>query len=302
MPDSEKDRAAEEVAERRATFDLALSNKRKYPVNGDPNVIGRPVTVDGHPLTIIGVAPKGFRGVQSFVTMAAYLPLSELPIGGTPANTIDNWQNRGFVVNARLRPGVTLKQARALLNVVAQNLMRQHPDVEKKLDIVAYPEPSLRVNAGNPNTMYVIAGLFLSLAVLVLLLACVNVANLVLVRATAREREMAIRIALGAKRSRLIGQMITESVTLALIGGVTGVVLGMWASSALSHINPHADLPVTLSFEFDWRIFLYSLSIALLAGIVVGIVPALRNAKANVNTVLHEGSRGVTRWTPLASR
>jgi predicted permease len=262
--------------------------------NGDPNVIGRPVTVDGHPLTIIGVAPKGFRGVQSFVTMAAYLPLSELPIGGTPANTIDNWQNRGFVVNARLRPGVTLKQARALLNVVAQNLMRQHPDVEKKLDIVAYPEPSLRVNAGNPNTMYVIAGLFLSLAVLVLLLACVNVANLVLVRATAREREMAIRIALGAKRSRLIGQMITESVTLALIGGVTGVVLGMWASSALSHINPHADLPVTLSFEFDWRIFLYSLSIASLAGIVVGIVPALRNAKANVNTVLHEGSRGVT--------
>jgi len=126
------------------------------------------------------------------------------------------------------------------------------------------------------------------------LLACVNVANLVLVRATVREREMAVRSALGAPRSRLLRQMITETVFLALMGGVMGVVVGMWASSALGHINPHADIPLLLSFEFDWRIFLYSLLIALLAGVVVGIVPALRLAKTNVNTVLHEGSRGVT--------
>jgi predicted permease len=106
---------------------------------------------------------------------------------------------------------------------------------------------------------------------------------------------MAVRTALGAKRSRLIGQMITESVTLALIGGVMGVVLGMWASTALSHINFHADVPVTLAFDFDWRIFLYSFAIATVAGIVVGIVPALRIASVNVSAVLHEGSRGVTR-------
>jgi predicted permease len=262
--------------------------------NGDPTVVGRTVTLDGHPLTIVGVAPKGFGGMQGFLTTAAYLPLSQLPIGGTSADAINNWQNRMFFIYGRLRSGVDMKQANAALNVVAQDIARLHPDVEKKLSIEAFPEPQLRVNPGDPNTMFVIAGLFLSLALMVLLLACVNVANLVLVRATAREREMAVRTALGAQRSRLIRQMITESVMLALLGGGMGVVLGMAASTALSHLDLHTDLPIRLVFDFDWRIFFYSFAIALLAGIVVGLVPALRVARANVNTVLHEGSRGVT--------
>jgi len=262
--------------------------------NGDPTVVGRTVTLDGHPLTIVGVAPKGFGGMQGFLTTAAYLPLSQLPIGGTSADAINNWQNRMFFIYGRLRSGVDMKQANAALNVVAQDIARLHPDVEKKLSIEAFPEPQLRVNPGDPNTMFVIAGLFLSLALMVLLLACVNVANLVLVRATAREREMAIRTALGAQRSRLIRQMITESVMLALLGGGMGVVLGTAASTALSHLDLHTDLPIRLVFDFDWRIFFYSFAIALLAGIVVGLVPALRVARANVNTVLHEGSRGVT--------
>jgi len=265
----------------------------KERFNGDPSVIGRPVTVDGHPFSVVGVAPKGFYGVQSFISMAAYLPLSELPIEGLPVDTINSWQNRSFIVNARLRSGVTLNQAGAELHVVAQNLMRQHPDVERNLNLEVFPEPSLRINPGDPKTMFIIAALFLSLAVMVLLLACVNVANLVLVRATSREREIAIRSALGAQHSRLIRQMITESVTLALLGGVTGVVLGTWASNALSHLNLHADIPINLSFGLDWRIFFYSFAIALLAGVVVGIVPALRIAKGNVNTALREGGRGL---------
>ncbi len=262
--------------------------------NGDANVIGRAATFDGQPVTIIGVAPQGFGGMQSFLNSAAYLPLSQLPVDGASVDTINNWRTRLFVVNGRLRPGVSLKQANAGLNMVAQEITRLHPDVEKKLSIEAFPEPQLRISAGEPNVVFVIAGLFLSLALMVLLLACVNVANLVMVRATAREREMAIRTALGAQCSRLIGQMITESVMLALLGGGMGVVLGMFASSALSHLDLHADLPVKFVFEFDWRIFVYSFAIALLAGVVVGIVPALRIAKANVNTVLHEGTRGVT--------
>ena len=267
----------------------------KKSFNGDRSVVGRPVTVNGHPFTIVGVAPKGFHGAQSFIIPAAYLPLSEIPIDGTTADALNTWQYRGLSVLGRLRPGVTAKQANLELNLITQSIMRQHPDVEKRLGIEAYPETSLRLNPGDPNTMVIMAGLFLSLAVMVLLLACVNVANLVLVRATVREREMAIRTALGARRSRLVAQMVTESVTLALMGGAMGVLLGMWASYALGHVDLHADLPLALTFEFDWRIFLYSLAIALLAGVVVGIVPALRIAKANVNTVLHEGGRGVTR-------
>jgi predicted permease len=261
--------------------------------NGDPNVVGRPVTVDGHPFTIVGVAPKGFHGVQSFVSVAAFMPMSEMTIEGTPADVLNKWENRQFNVYGRLLPGVSMKQASADLGVIAREMTRQQPEAEKEVALSALPEQSLRISSGDPSTIYVMAALFLSLAAMVLLLACVNVANLVLVRATVREREMAIRSALGARRMRLLRQMITESVLLAAMGAGAGVVLGMWASAALEHLNVHADIPVTLSFGFDWRIFIYSFGIALGAGMVVGIVPALRVARANINSVLHEGSRGV---------
>jgi predicted permease len=262
--------------------------------NGDPNVVGRPVTVDGHPFTIVGVAPKGFHGMQSFVSVAAFMPMSEMTIEGTPADVLNKWDNRLFNVYGRLLPGVSLKQASADLGVIAREMTRQQPEAEKGVALSALPEQSLRITTGDPNTIYVMAGLFLSLAAMVLLLACVNVANLVLVRGTVREREMAIRTALGARRVRLLRQMITESVLLAVMGGCAGVLLGIWASAALGHLNVHADIPIMLSFGFDWRIFLYSFAIALAAGAVVGVVPALRVARANVNGVLREGSRGVT--------
>jgi predicted permease len=266
----------------------------KKRFNGDPNVVGRHVTVDGHPLSVIGVAPEGFHGLPSVaLRVAAYLPLSQLTRQGTPADVLNSWQTRSVLLYGRLRPGFSLTQADAELNVVARNLTREQPDDEQQLELAAYPEQSLRIGA-NPSAIVLISAIFLGLASMIVLLACVNVANLVLVRATVREREMAIRAALGAKGSRLLQQMITESVTLALIGGAVGVVLGMWASTALGHINLHFDIPFSLSVEFDWRIFLYALGIAVLAGIVVGIVPALRMAKANVNSVLHTSGRGTT--------
>ncbi|MGA2051149.1 MAG: ABC transporter permease, partial [Terracidiphilus sp.] len=262
--------------------------------NGDPSVVGRPVSVDGHPFTIVGVAPKGFHGVQSFISVQVFMPMSEMTIEGTPADVLNKWDNRQFNVYGRLLPGVTMKQASADLGVIAKEMTRQQPEAEKQVALSALPEQSLRIISGDPSTIYVMAGLFLSLASMVLLLACVNVANLVLVRATVREREMAIRTALGARRLRLLRQMITESVLLAVMGGGAGVLLGMWASAALGHLNVHADIPIALSFGFDWRIFVYSFAIALGAGLVVGIVPALRVARANVNGALREGSRGVT--------
>jgi predicted permease len=191
----------------------------KARFNGDPNVVGREVTVDGHPLSVIGVAPKGFRGLPSIaLTVAAYLPLSQLTLEGTPADVLNRWQTRSVLLYGLLRPGSSLKQVDAELNVAARNLMREQPDDEKQLELAAYSEQSVRIGS-NPSVIGLISALFLGLAGMVLLLACVNVANLVLVRATVREREMAIRAALGAKRSRLLRQMITESVTLALIGG-----------------------------------------------------------------------------------
>ena len=128
---------------------------------------------------------------------------------------------------------------------------------------------------------------------MVLLLACVNVANILLVRATVREREMAIRAALGAGRIRLIRQLLTESILLALMGGVAGVLLGYWGSSALGSINVQTDLPMHFDFGFDWRIFCFATAAALLTGIIVGIVPAVRASRGNLSAILHEGGRGV---------
>jgi len=141
--------------------------------------------------------------------------------------------------------------------------------------------------------VFVVGGLFLGLAVMVLLLACVNVANILLVRSTVREREMAIRAALGAARIRMIRQLLTESVLLALLGGVAGVLLGFWGSSALGSVNVQTDLPVHFDFGFDWRVFGFATAAALLTGIIVGIVPAVRASRGNLSAILHEGGRGV---------
>ena len=156
------------------------------------------------------------------------------------------------------------------------------------------PERLARPQPYTVNIVPFIAGLFLVLAALVLLLACMNVANILLVRATMRQREMAIRAALGASRGRLIRQLLTESILLAFFGGVGGLLLGEWASGAVASLLPDSKLPVSLDFTFDWRVFAYALAAALLAGTLVGLWPALRAGGADVNGVLHGGGRSDT--------
>jgi putative ABC transport system permease protein len=179
------------------------------------------------------------------------------------------------------------------LAIVSQRLSQEHPDADKDLSVQAFPELRARPNPDPNNTVLVVGGLFLGLAGMVLLLACVNVANILLVRATVREREMAIRAALGAARNRLIRQLMTESIVLALLGGVAGILLGIWGSSMLASVNIQTDLPINFDFGFDWRVFAYATAAALVTGVVVGIVPAIRASRGNLSAILHEGGRGV---------
>jgi predicted permease len=265
----------------------------KTRFGGDPGVIGRKVAVDGHPVTIVGVAPEGFYGLFSFGDMQGYLPLGMATIAGNPPDFMTNRGFRTALVFGRLRSRVSLSQAQASLNLVAQRLSQEYPKDDKELSIQVYPELRSRPSPDPKSTIMVISGLFMGLSALVLVLACVNVANILLVRATVREREMAIRAALGAARARLIRQLLTESVVLAGAGGLVGMLLGYWGSSALGHLNFGTDLPLRMDFSFDWRVFGFALASAVVTGIIVGIVPAIRASYGNLVQILHEGGRGL---------
>jgi predicted permease len=200
-----------------------------------------------------------------------------------------------MAVYGRLSPGVTQQQADASLALVAKNFTKQDPSVEKDVSLRTFRIFQARTsNLDSQNATALVSSFFFALAGLVLLLCCVNVANLLMVRATVREHEMVIRSALGAQRSRLVRQMLTESLLLALFGGVAGVALGLSGSWLLGKVNLQTDVPLYLNFGFDWHVFAYSAGIALLAGAVVGLLPALRLARSNLNLLLREGGRGVT--------
>ena len=259
---------------------------------GDPSVVGSKVSVDGQPMTIVGVAPASFYGLFSLAKVQAYMPLAMATIDGNPQDFMTNRGFRQLFVYGRLQPGATVEQASAALAVVSKRLAQEYP-ANQDLSYMAFPELHSRPNPDPTNTIVVISGLFLGLAGLVLLLACGNVANILLVRATIREREMAIRAALGAARGRLIRQLLTESVLLALAGGAAGIALGYFGSRAVGSVNFQVDLPVRLDFGFDWRVFAYAFGAAFVTGIIVGIVPAIRISRGNISSILHEGGRGL---------
>ena len=263
---------------------------------GDRSIIGQKILVNGHPITVIGVAPRGFHGLYPFQNVQAYLPFAMLTTyeAGWPNDILVNRILQNLQVLARLKPGIRLQNASAALSVVAQRLSSQYPDTDKGMMLNAYGERSARPDPGSARIVAEAAALFLALVALVLLLACVNVANILLVRATVRAREMAIRSALGAGRGRLVRQLLTESILLAIAGGMAGMLLGEWGSRAIGSVDLHMFMPVNLDLGFDWRIFAYAFAAALATGILAGVAPALRASRSEVSDVLHETSRSVT--------
>jgi predicted permease len=262
---------------------------------GDPEIVGKQVLVNEHPLTVVGVASKDFHGTYSVLDMDAYVPFSADVDDPTDSPVEKDWTNRvsrTFTLLARLKPGVTVQQAQASLTVLAKRMAQQHPDTEQGLTIQIYPEKLARPDPDPQNPIPATAIAFMALAGLVLLVACFNIANVLLVRATVRQREMAIRAALGAGQGRLVRQYLTESLLLAFLGGGAGLLLGTWAAAFLGSLKLGTDLPVQFDFHPDFRVYLFSLAAVLLTGLVVGIMPALRAARTNVISVLREGGRG----------
>ena len=258
----------------------------------DPGVVGKSVTVNGQPCTIVGVVPASFHGTFTFGEMQAYMPFGMAASNPQAKDTFTKRDEHALIVLGRLKPGVTPKAAQASLQVIATSLAKQYPATNKGMRTFVMREVDARPEPQSAGQMPLVASVFLGLVGLVLLVACVNVVNLLLSRASGRSKELAIRAALGAGRARLVRQLLTECVLLALLGGLAGAAVGVWASRMLSSIQLPGDLPFRLDFSFDWRVFGYSTLIALVAGLVAGLVPALRASRTDVHDAVREGGRG----------
>jgi putative ABC transport system permease protein len=252
---------------------------------GDPNVIGRTLQLNRASVTIIGVMPAGF----DYPLLWGRVDLWR-PIGFPPGMRQDvNRGNAWFQIAARLKPGVSLAQARAEMKAVAARSARDHPEKNAQTGLRVLP---LGASSGDETSRRV-TWMTMGLAAFVLLIACANLANLQFARAAGRAHEYAIRTALGAQRARLIRQLLTESLLLALIGGACGIMLALWCNSALGkHIIVAGQSGLAL--PLDLRVLGFALGVSVVTGVAFGLAPAWAASRADVNHNLKQTARGAT--------
>jgi predicted permease len=270
-------------------------------LGSDPGVVGKTITLNRTPYTIVGVAPKDFTGVLLGGGPALWIPMSRNVV------VLPEWYEtrRGlFLLSvARLKPGVTVEQARSNLRTVFANLEEAFPVDNKGRSATAVPllEARLNPNGQGANVLVQLSTVLMAIVGIVLLIACANIANLLLARATKRRREVAIRLALGAKRSRLVRQLLTESLILSILGGAAGMALASWTLGALVAAELPLPFPVDRSaLSLDPRVLGFTAALAVLTGVLFGLAPALQASKAEVVPVLKNelvpaasGRRGV---------
>src|SRR5438874_212467 len=258
----------------------------KKHFGADPNVIGRTVTLDRRPHTVIGVMPAGFQFPIQNDPLDFYVTIAE--DAANPDGSKPQTENRGshsLQAVARLKPGITVAQANSDLSTIAESLAKKYPESNTHFGVLAKP---LREDMiGDVRTaLYVLFGA----VVCVLLIANANVANLLLARASARGKEIALRAAMGASRVRIIRQLLTESVLLAGLGGAFGLLLAQWGTEALIKTVPQ-NIPRISNIQLDASVLVFTLLVSLVTGVVFGLVPAWQASHVDLNSSLKSGSR-----------
>ena len=255
---------------------------------GDQDIVGKDILLNDHQFRVIGIAPEGFKGTEMVYTPEIWLPAAMMEWVEPGATWLENRDTRNFFANGRLKPGVDARKAEASLNLLALQLAKEYPNTNEGQSVKIVPAgfliPELR------GAVVSFTWVLMGAVGLVLLVTCTNLAGLMLARATDRRREIAIRLAMGANRLRLIRQLLTESVLLSFIGGVAGVLLAFWIIDLLLAFKPPIDFPLALDVEVDWRVLVFSLAISLLAGAVFGLAPALQATRPGLSQALRETS------------
>jgi len=258
---------------------------------GDPSVIGTRVRVGGIPVTIIGVAPAGFGGSFSIFDIDGYMNFSAITRDERWSRF---WTDRNFrmiLAMARVREGVSISRAQAGIGVITGHLEKEYSATDRGVRISVIPERLARPIPYANKNLLVISALFLALAALVLLLACTNVTNILMARVSIRQREMAVRAALGAGRARLLRQLLVETLLLAVLGGAAGLLVATWANRALGSIH-FSSIPLRLDCRLDWRVFAFALAAVLFSSIFAGIWPAWHATRRQVSDALHGSGPG----------
>jgi predicted permease len=252
----------------------------------DPGVIGRTVRLNGHEFTVIGVAPPEFSGMNQFVRADFFVPLMMSPVL-TPdpkRRALEARDARDFTLKGRLKAGVTQSAAQAELTTIGADLERAYPDTNTHRPLAVRTELQARVAQDPPDSMLV--AMLSTMALAVLFVACANVAGLLTSRAPARAREMALRLAIGAGRARLVRQLVTESLLIAVAGGLLGLGVGYAGMTLFKQIQLPTDLPIALSFQMDRRALLVSLVVAVASAVISGLVPAIQATRTDLMAVM----------------
>jgi predicted permease len=277
----------------------------RHEFASDPSVVGRHIRLNGTEFTVIGVAPEAFPGMQIFDFPDFYMPLAMARVFSTDRqkNFFEDRDDRELNVRARLKPGTTLQQAQNELSVLAKNFETDYPKVNRSRGASVHTQFQMRTRADDINWKFGV--IFVILALAVLLVACTNVAGLLLSRARSRTREIAVRLALGAGRFQLIRLLLTESLILASLGGLAGIAIGYgvveWFHS-FQNVIFMTDLPFAIPFQMDKRVLLASLVLSALSALLCGLAPALQTTRVDLVNGLKSADVDLPGRKPLWGR
>jgi predicted permease len=259
-------------------------------LGADFSAVGKTISLNGHLFTVIGVAPAEFNGIMIAFQSDIWMPMGPQPIAlPDERHTLAGRQSHWITAIGRLRPGITMSEANANVALLAQQVAVAFPDTDKDISAVAVPLSFTPTPVRGVVGQLVVA--LMVIVGMVLLIACAKAANLLLARSASRTAEMAVRTAIGARRSRLVRMVLTESVLLAGLGGAFGLLLTLWTAPLILRLKP-ADLPITLDVAPDWRVLAYTLLVSVVTGIIFGIAPALRSSAVRVTAAINQGSHG----------